>query len=55
MDYEGRAMIKFIKGLWKKYRRWKCKRQFNALEKSDQAVITYMGSDPDSLIKKGKL
>jgi len=39
----------------KKIRRWKCRRDFSRLDEDHQKIITYIGDDPESLIKRGKL
>ena len=44
-----------FKKLWKKYKRWKCRYDFNKLRPKDRKLLKAMGIDPDGLIKKGML
>lgn len=45
-------MIQF---LYKRYRRWRCRRQFKRLPYLQQQFIKFWGQDPESLIRKGVL
>ena len=53
-----RLLLKLIE-LWAKAVRWnrrrRCRRDFARLPLEVKASIRYMGEDPDSLIKRGKL
>lgn len=41
-----------IKNLIKYLQRWRCERQFKKLSTTQQLLIKYVESDPDSLSKK---
>ncbi len=44
-----------IKTLWRRFRRWRCRRSFRRLPPDLKAFAEYMEIDPDSLIDRGEL
>ncbi len=48
-------MVNWLRHLYRRYRRWKCRRDFNRLPREMRMIIRFIGDDPDGPIARGKL